>query len=142
METGRREEAQCQSGQLDGNKAVVDGDAVDPHAVKWCLPASALHIKRHTPAHSYNDLLPQSLALSAFHTRFRQDKIHTCMQLRMHKLFIGTGVPVVPVFVARGLEANCCSLKRSREREREGPHSADQMTSLLQLMFSGAQTQG
>lgn len=27
-------------------------------------------------------------------------------------------------------------------REREGPHSADQMTSLLQLMFSSAQTQG
>lgn len=42
METGRREKAQCQSGQLDGNKAVVDGDAVDPHAVKrslfLCLP--------------------------------------------------------------------------------------------------------
>lgn len=31
---------------------------------------------------------------------------------------------------------------RRRERGREGPHSRDQMTSLLQLMFSGAQTQG
>lgn len=37
METGRREKAQCQSGQLDGNKAVVDGDAVDPHVVKQSL---------------------------------------------------------------------------------------------------------
>lgn len=29
METGRRKKAQCWSGQLGGNKAVVDGDAVD-----------------------------------------------------------------------------------------------------------------
>lgn len=35
METGRGEKAHCQSGQLGGNKAVVDGDAVDsPHTVK------------------------------------------------------------------------------------------------------------
>lgn len=37
METGRREKAQCQSGQLDGNKAVADSDAVDPHAEKSTL---------------------------------------------------------------------------------------------------------
>lgn len=41
METGRREKAQCQSGQLDGNKAVVDGDAVELHAEKHTLSLSA-----------------------------------------------------------------------------------------------------
>lgn len=48
----------------------------------------------------------------------------------------------VPVLATGGLAEDCSSLKRSTDREREGPHSADQMTSLLQLMFSGTQTQG
>lgn len=52
METGRREKAQCQSGQIDGNKAVVDGEAVDPHAAKQslCLSASAQTVIRKIPA--------------------------------------------------------------------------------------------
>lgn len=60
METGRQEKAQCQSGQIDGNKAVVDGDAVDPHAVKqslflWLSTQTHIHNvptnKIHTPTH-------------------------------------------------------------------------------------------
>lgn len=50
METGRREKAQCQSGQLDGNKAVVDGNAVDPHAVKRL--SVSLYTNVHT-LHTY-----------------------------------------------------------------------------------------
>lgn len=47
METGRRENAQCQSGQLDSNKAVVDGDAVDPHAARRSLISVSLHTQTH-----------------------------------------------------------------------------------------------
>lgn len=47
METGRREKAQCQGGQLDGNKAVVDGNAVDPHAEQYSLSLST-HIYTYT----------------------------------------------------------------------------------------------
>ncbi len=43
METGRREKAQCQSGQLDGNKAAVDGDAVDLHGEKHSLLSLLIH---------------------------------------------------------------------------------------------------
>lgn len=46
---GRREEAQCQSGQLDGNKAVVDGAAADPHAARR-TPRLSLHKQTHTHA--------------------------------------------------------------------------------------------
>lgn len=49
METGRREKAQCQSGQLDGNKAVVDGGAVDPHAAKRSPLFVSLNTRTHTP---------------------------------------------------------------------------------------------
>ena len=64
---------------------------------------------------------------------------------------------VVPAVATGGPAGDCSNVKRKREREggerererereregeRERPHSADQMTSLLQLMFSGAQTQG
>ena len=52
METGRREEARCQSGQLDGNKAAVDGDvfeSVSPPQQTHNEPAKATHT--HTPTH-------------------------------------------------------------------------------------------
>lgn len=45
METGRREKAQCQSEQIDGNKAVLDGNAVDPHAVQYSFSS---HMYTHT----------------------------------------------------------------------------------------------
>jgi len=68
----------------------------------------------------------------------------------MQKLIIRTGVLVGSVAGSSsgghrgaGSRLQQCEEEQSeREIEREGPHSADQMTSLLQLMFSGAQTQG
>lgn len=45
---GEREKAQCQSGQLDGNKAVVDGDVVDPHMVEQALSLSPYTNYTHT----------------------------------------------------------------------------------------------
>lgn len=61
METGRREKAQCQSGQLDGKKAVVDGDAVDPHAAKQSLcPSVHEHTylqTKYTHPRTYSNLL-------------------------------------------------------------------------------------
>lgn len=46
METGRGKKAQCQSGQLGGNKAVVDGDAVDsPRTAKQASLSLKTHIK-------------------------------------------------------------------------------------------------
>lgn len=50
--------------------------------------------------------------------------------------------PSVPPAATRGPAANCSSGKSEADGVRVGPHSRDQMTSLLQLMFSGAQTQG
>lgn len=47
----------------------------------------------------------------------------------------------VPLLTSGGPAADCSSVKK-RSREGEGPHSADQMTSLLQLMFSRTQIQG
>lgn len=52
-----------------------------------------------------------------------------------------TTCQAVPLLASGGPAADCSSVKK-RSREGEGPHSADQMTSLLQLMFSGTQTQG
>ena len=76
----------------------------------------------------------------------------TYIHCELRKLFIGTGVPGDNVAGSstgdhRGAGSRlqqCEEEERERERERRrgGPHSADQMTSLLQLMFSGAQTQG
>lgn len=53
-----------------------------------------------------------------------------------------TAEPAVPPAATRGPAANCSSGRSQADGVREGPHSSDQMTSLLQLMFSGAQTQG
>lgn len=53
-----------------------------------------------------------------------------------------TAGPAVPPAATRGPAANCSSGRSEADGVREGPHSSDQMTSLLQLMFSGAQTQG
>lgn len=50
--------------------------------------------------------------------------------------------PAVPPAATRGPAADCRGGESEADRAREGPHRSDQMTSLLQLMFSGAQTQG
>lgn len=74
------------------------------------------------------------------------------MHFTVHKLLIEAGVPAGSGAGSsrdghRGAGSRLQQSEeeyRGKEREREGkgPHSADQMTSLLQLMFSGAQTQG
>ena len=69
METGRREKAQCQSGQLDGNKAVADSDAVDLHAEK-----SALSFSHLSPSLFYTRIYT--------HTMYLQRKMRTPTHLQ------------------------------------------------------------
>lgn len=73
METGRREreKAQCQGGQLDGNKAVVDGNAVDPHVEQ--PPPHLSHIQTCTkdlnkiPTSAHLHYLVRSWLISSSH---------------------------------------------------------------------------
>lgn len=77
METGRRENAQCQGGQLDGNKAGLDGNAVDlyveqsPSLLLSLSLSHTLTLSRSTHFYTYgtvttkgivNEQWPQALA--------------------------------------------------------------------------------
>lgn len=134
METGRREKAQCQGGQLDGNKAVVDGNAVDPHAEQYSLSPS-LHTYTHTQktynTHTLtvtsegivNEQWPQALGSIGPSKRklFMASKLIVCCNnCLLGQACRWTAWLVLPPVATGGPAADCSSSEeKCRERERE-----------------------